>query len=203
MLTPSKTKAVDPSERIQGAALRLFIKKGITATTTKEIARDAGVSEGTIYNYFESKSDLAYKLFVRYMDAFRDELSEKTAPAPGPAEKLSAAVRAFFDFAEREKEAYAYIMVGHFTELGKMPYDKRKPRDIFVDIIGEGVREGVFIDMDENLGAAFVIGMVTRAILFHTSGMLDTPYGKLVEETAASSLRVLGFDNGQHPTASA
>lgn len=192
MLTPEKTKALDPGERIQSAALRLFIKKGITGTTTKEIARKAGVSEGTIYNYFESKSDLAYKLFVRYMDAFRDELSGKTASVTDPAEKLSAAVRAFFGFAEREKEAYAYIMVGHFTELGKMPYDKRKPRDIFVDIISEGIREGVFAEMDRNLGAAFVIGMVTRAILFHSSGMLDTPYGKLMEETAAASLRVLG-----------
>lgn len=196
MPTPMNAKAIDPGERIQSAALKLFIKKGITGTTTKEIASKAGVSEGTIYNYFESKGDLAYKLFVRYMDEFRDELLEKTASVTGPAEKLSAAVRAFFAFAEREPDAYAYIMIGHYTEIQKMPYDKKKPRDIFVDIIGEGIREGVFADMDRNLGAAFVIGMVTRAILFHTSGMLDTPYGKLVEETAASCLRVLGYSGG-------
>ena len=70
-------RIIEPSEKIQGAALALFIKKGIAGTTTKEIARKAGVSEGSIYNYFESKGDLAYKLFVRYMDKFRDELSEK------------------------------------------------------------------------------------------------------------------------------
>lgn len=197
MLTPMNAKAIDPGERIQSAALKLFIRKGITGTTTKEIASKAGVSEGTIYNYFESKGDLAYKLFVRYMDEFRDELLEKTASVTGPAEKLPAAVRAFFAFAGREQEAYAYIMVGHYTELRKMPYGKKKPMDIFVDIIGEGVREGVFTDMDENLGAAFVIGMVTRAILFHTSGMLDTPYARLIDETAASSLRVLGYDGGR------
>jgi hypothetical protein len=51
--------------------------------------------------------------------------------------------------------------------------------------------------MDRNLGAAFVIGMVTRAILFHTSGMLEIPYGRLVEETAASSLKVLGYNHGR------
>ncbi|HSC35748.1 MAG TPA: TetR/AcrR family transcriptional regulator [Thermodesulfobacteriota bacterium] len=198
MPTPMNAKAIDPGERIQSAALKLFIRKGITGTTTKEIARKAGVSEGSIYNYFESKGDLAYKLFVRYMDEFRDVLSEKTSSVTGPEEKLSAAVRAFFGFAEDEPDAYAYIMIGHYTELRKMPYDKKKPRDIFVDIIGEGIREGVFTDMDENLGAAFVIGMVTRVILFRMSGMLDTPYGKLVEETAASSLRVLGC-NGRRP----
>lgn len=198
MPTPMNAKAIDPGERIQSAALKLFIRKGITGTTTKEIARKAGVSEGSIYNYFESKGDLAYKLFVRYMDEFRGVLSEKTSTVIGHAEKLSAAVRAFFGFAEKEPDAYAYIMIGHYTELRKMPYDKKKPRDIFVDIIGEGVREGVFMDMDENLGAAFVIGMVTRAILFHTSGMLDTPYARLIDETAASCLRVLGYNGGRN-----
>ena len=189
-------KAADPGEKIQSAALKLFIKKGITGTTTKEIAKKAGVSEGTIYNYFESKGDLAYKLFVRHMDRFRDELTDKTSSAAGPAEKLTAAVRAFFGFAESNPDAYAYIMIGHYTELQKMPYDKKKPRDIFVDIIGEGIDEGIFTNMDRNLGAAFVIGMVTRAILFHTNGMLETSYGSLVEETTASSLKVLGCKSG-------
>lgn len=196
MDTQKSVKAIDPGERIQSAALGLFIRKGITGTTTKEIAKKAGVSEGSIYNYFESKGDLAYKLFVRYMDEFRGELLEKASSVTGPAEKLSAAVRAFFGFAEKEPDAYAYIMIGHYTELRKMPDDKKKPRDIFVEIIGEGVREGVFRGMDENMGAALVIGMVTRVILFHTSGMLDTPYARLIEETTDSSLRVLGFNNG-------
>ncbi len=203
MDTHKSAKTVDPGERIQSAALGLFIRKGIAGTTTKEIAKKAGVSEGSIYNYFESKSDLAYKLFARYMDEFRGELQEKASSVTGPAEKLSAAVRAFFGFAESNPDAYAYIMIGHYTELQKMPYDKKKPRDIFVDIIGEGVREGVFRGMDENLGAALVIGMVTRVILFHTSGMLDTPYARLIEETTDSSLKVLGFNNGQHPAAPA
>lgn len=187
-------RIIEPSEKIQGAALALFIKKGIAGTTTKEIAKKAGVSEGSIYNYFESKGDLAYKLFVRYMDKFRDELSEKTLSDTGPAEKLSAAVGAFFGFAESEPEAYAYIMIGHYTELQKMLYDIKKPKDVFVEIIREGIKNGVFMSMDENLGAAFVIGMVTRAILFHKSGMLGMSHARLMEDTVASSLRVLGAD---------
>ena len=203
MPTPNDTKAIDISEKIGSAALGLFIRKGITGTTTKEIARKAGVSEGSIYNYFESKEDLAYKLFVRYMDMFRDELSDATSTSGNPAEKLSAAVRAFFGFAEREPDAYAYIMIGHYTELRKVPPDKKKPMDIFVGIIGEGVRDGVFRGMEEKLGAAYVIGMVTRAILFYKSGMLDTPYAALIEEATSYSLRVLGFNNGQHPAGTA
>ena len=186
-------KAADPGEKIQSAALKLFITKGITGTTTKEIARKAGVSEGTIYNYFESKGDLAYKLFERHMDRFRDVLTGSALSVQGPAPKLSAVIRGFFGFARDNHDAYAYIMIGHYTELQKMPYDKKKPRDIFVDIIGDGIREGVFSAVDRDLSSAFVIGMVTRAILFHQSGMLDMPYESLVEEARTSCLAVLGF----------
>jgi AcrR family transcriptional regulator len=185
-------KIIGPSEKIQGAALTLFIKKGIAGTTTKAIAKKAGVSEGSIYNYFKSKEDLAYRLFVRYMDGFRNDLTAKTTGAGGPAGKLSAAIVAFFGFAEREPEAYAYIMIGHYTELQKMPYEKKKPKDVFVEIIREGIKDGVFINTDENLGAAYVIGMVTRAILFHKSGMIGIPYARLAEDATAASLRVLG-----------
>lgn len=44
------------------AGLKLFSKKGFHATTTAEIAHEAGVSEGTIYKYFKSKDDLLAKL---------------------------------------------------------------------------------------------------------------------------------------------
>src|SRR5215213_123176 len=45
-------------EQILGAATRIFAEKGFSRATTREVAREAGVSEGTIYNYFEDKDAL-------------------------------------------------------------------------------------------------------------------------------------------------
>jgi AcrR family transcriptional regulator len=47
------------------AATRVFASKGYRAATTREIAAEAGVSEGTIYNYFESKYDLLIAMSKR------------------------------------------------------------------------------------------------------------------------------------------
>ena len=41
------------------AALELFAEKGFYQTTTRAIARKAGIAEGTLFNYFETKEDLA------------------------------------------------------------------------------------------------------------------------------------------------
>jgi AcrR family transcriptional regulator len=45
-------------EQIVEAATRVFAEKGFRRATTREVAREAGVSEGTIYNYFEDKDAL-------------------------------------------------------------------------------------------------------------------------------------------------
>ena len=48
---------------ILAAALKLFSEKGFYRTTTREIARKAGIAEGTLFNYFETKEDLALYFF--------------------------------------------------------------------------------------------------------------------------------------------
>lgn len=45
-------------KKVLQAALKLFANNGFHATTTAKIAKQAGVSEGTIYKYFRSKDDL-------------------------------------------------------------------------------------------------------------------------------------------------
>ena len=50
------------------AALELFAEKGFYNTTTKAISRKAGIAEGTLFNYFETKEDLALYFFEDELD---------------------------------------------------------------------------------------------------------------------------------------
>lgn len=54
--------------RIVTAALALFQSKGFEATTTKAIARKAGIAEGTVFNYFRTKEDIALHFFEQEVD---------------------------------------------------------------------------------------------------------------------------------------
>ncbi len=177
--------------KISNAALSLFITKGICGTTTKDIANKAKISEGTIYNYFESKDDLAYKLFVHYMDKFRDELEACFSESANPEEKLRCMIETFFRFAELEPNAYTYIMAAHYTELRKMPRIRKKPMDVFIEVLHEGMKEGAFDIAEANLGAAHVIGMVTRTILFYRNSLLSSPRELVIDNTVRSALKVL------------
>jgi AcrR family transcriptional regulator len=76
-------------EQIVGAATRVFAEKGFRRATTREVARAAGVSEGTIYNYFEDKDALLL--------AILDKLNETERRAEDFEEGLAADFRTFLE----------------------------------------------------------------------------------------------------------
>ncbi|MDB6040138.1 MAG: transcriptional regulator [Verrucomicrobiales bacterium] len=73
-------------QKILAAALRLFREKGLEATTTREICRKAGIAEGTLFNYFKTKEDLALFFFEKETDNlvewFHSETRLQKAPLP-------------------------------------------------------------------------------------------------------------------------
>lgn len=68
--------------QILDAAAVVFAEKGFHPTTTKDIAKAADISEGTIYNYFDSKTALLFGIFERMKEtALQDaDLSMLTEP---------------------------------------------------------------------------------------------------------------------------
>jgi AcrR family transcriptional regulator len=74
--------------QILDAAATVFAQKGFHRATTKEIAKTAGLSEGTIYNYFDSKADLLIGIMTRLAEL--EHLDEELADA------LQSDVRDFF-----------------------------------------------------------------------------------------------------------
>src|ERR1700759_1268373 len=76
----------DKRERILIAAERIFARHGFFAARVSEIARDAGVADGTIYLYFRSKDDLLISLFENRMKQVNDELRRAIAGRPPAAQ---------------------------------------------------------------------------------------------------------------------
>ena len=86
-------------QRILARALELFQTRGFEATTTKEIAKRAKVAEGTVFNYFPTKDDIALYFFEQEVDhaisAVRADSRLRKAPLE---EKLFALVQHQLEF---------------------------------------------------------------------------------------------------------
>ncbi|MCI0745695.1 MAG: TetR/AcrR family transcriptional regulator [Verrucomicrobia subdivision 3 bacterium] len=80
-------------KEILKAALELFSKKGFFRTTTRQISNRARIAEGTLFNYFETKEDLALYFFEQELAGLTDWYQSQTKLDRAPlAEKLFAII---------------------------------------------------------------------------------------------------------------
>src|SRR5262245_16838672 len=86
-------------KRIVMSALSLFQTRGFDETTTREIAKKAGIAEGTVFNYFPTKDDIALHFFEMEVDhAIAVVRSDKRLRRAPLEEKLFVLIQTQLDF---------------------------------------------------------------------------------------------------------
>jgi AcrR family transcriptional regulator len=93
MRVTAETKA-KTRERILEAAQKLFAGQGFEATTTRDVAREAGIATGTLFNYFATKEDILACQAHDALDRARAEFERRSGQAASLDEALFAYVAA-------------------------------------------------------------------------------------------------------------
>ena len=74
---PTQERSREMVSTILGAAARVFVKEGYARATTNRIAKAAGVSVGSLYQYFPSKDAIAVELLRRYREGLIDLVGKR------------------------------------------------------------------------------------------------------------------------------
>jgi AcrR family transcriptional regulator len=135
-------------EQIFRAASRVFISRGYHLATVREIAREAGLSLGSLYSYIRTKEDILYLVFERLTTALREEIRLATKGISDPAEQMRAALRANIRTIERYQDEILLMYQEtksldrdslHHVLAGEADYVK-----FFEDLLEAGYQQGVF-----------------------------------------------------------
>jgi AcrR family transcriptional regulator len=99
---PHQARSQERVNRILDVAEALFVAQGYAATTTNEIAKQAQVPIGSLYQFFSDKKAIVQALTVRYNQLFHERLAllDNTEPAQLPlsnVEQLIDITAQFFD----------------------------------------------------------------------------------------------------------
>lgn len=131
----------DKRERILGAAERIFARHGFFAARVSEIAKEAGVADGTIYLYFKSKDDLLISLFENRMKQVNEELRVAIAGRP-PAEQLRAFIRRYLQLVSDEPAA-AEVLTIELRQSSKFMKEYENPEFAdFLRMLGGIIADG-------------------------------------------------------------
>ena len=78
----------DKREAILRAAIKIFAGKGYFNSKVADIAKEAGIADGTVYLYFKSKDEILHSIFDRTMGEFIAEGRRELAEIENPKDKL-------------------------------------------------------------------------------------------------------------------
>ena len=122
-------------DEILTAAARVFAEKGYANATIKEVAYEADVADGTIYNYFEGKHDILLGIADRLIgEAMEQTISDLSSRDPGAY--VDAVLRNTVQFT-RENRAFLQALV---TEIWT---DDELQRQFFTQILTPVLTAGV------------------------------------------------------------
>jgi TetR/AcrR family fatty acid metabolism transcriptional regulator len=143
-----KSKAARPAregdkrERILRAATKVFARKGFYATRVSEVAKAAGVADGTIYLYFQSKDDLLVSLFedrvVLLLAALERELEKRDTPR----DRLRAIIELQLGLLEGERDLAEVITVNLRQSTRLMKQYAAPKFNLYLETIARVVHEG-------------------------------------------------------------
>ena len=132
----------DKRRTIINAAVEVFAEKGFHHSRVSDIARKAGVADGTIYLYFKSKDDLLITIFEERMEELLCEARKAVDACPDPFDKIRAFARFHMGQVEQHRSLASVLQVElRLSNKFMKEYHPQRLRE-YLDIIGEIVREG-------------------------------------------------------------
>ena len=132
--------------QIVDAAVKLFIKKGFHKTTTREIAKAAGISIGLLYEYVKAKEDVLYLVCEAIHQEMERRLKDRLIEAENGARALTAAVETYFQVCGQMSDHILLI----YQETKSLPKESmryvlahdERIEAIFAGLLRKGAKDG-------------------------------------------------------------
>lgn len=157
--------------RILDAALKIFATRGFYNAKVSEVAKEAGVADGTIYLYFESKDALLIALFEDRMQRLIGRANEEIARTEGNVlDKIRQAIALHLSLVLDDPDLAEFITV-ELRQSGKFvkEYDNPKFTEylrIFRDLILAGQEQGLIRrTVDARLVVRAIFGALDELLL--------------------------------------
>ena len=135
-------KKPEKYRNILAAAVRVFARKGFYHARVSEIAREAGVADGTIYLYFHNKDDILISLFEQEMQKVIENVKAEIEKTDDPLEKIRLFAIAHLSLVENNKDMSEVIQVELRQSTKFMKEYHNEQFFEYLNLISTIVREG-------------------------------------------------------------
>jgi AcrR family transcriptional regulator len=139
----------DRHDQILAVAAELFARKGVAATTVREIADQVGILSGSLYHHFESKEMMVDEILAPYLHDLSVAYARVLDSRADPRGKLRDLVVASLQVVEARPHATEIYQsdvnyLSQFERFGYLAAAARQVRKAWLEVLTDGVVQGAF-----------------------------------------------------------
>lgn len=191
------------ADAILTAAEDVFAETGVHQAKVDEIAARAGVSVGTLYNYFPDREGLLCSLIQTRKSDIHERLDELMAAGEGKpfAEQLAEFFQLGFEHFDAHRKFFSILFQ---AEMERKPLtEKHSPRDAMRDfyersrkLIDRGIQSGELRPELSDLLPGLLIGIWRAALLAHVYEGSARPMADRTHEVVSFFMQGAGARHG-------
>ncbi len=178
----------DKRTQIIEASIDLFASNGFWNTPTSKITKHAGVSTGTLFNYFDSKNDLIDEV---YMQLRHEQTAHFSAEFPTTGNVKTRFEHIWFryiDWGVKHPVRYRLLTQMKLSDLISTEAQARSNANLAVAVgtIEDAMAEGVFADISADYLGRLILAQLGSAVEFAIEhGLSDMPLTKHITRSFA------------------
>lgn len=188
-----KQSLINTRQKILSATLSLFSKKGYFNTSVRDIARESGVSIGSIYHHFKDKEGIASAMYNNLLDRMITELSQIKASNNTAHDRCRGVIIFLFEMTEQEPEAMEFMLSSKHRDF--LPHEKpvcsSAPFEMMRDLVKDGMVSGEIQVMDLIVASSCLYGGSIRMIASRLDGLIDKPLPEFLDAIWSSSWKAV------------
>ncbi len=159
----------DKRRRILDAAVQIIARDGYSGARVADIAKTAGVADGTIYRYFESKEDLLLTLFEEMVGGFLDEARLAIEGETNALRKLSLLASIHLGKLAKNRDLAVVFQVELRHSMHHLTHITRSRLRVYLQLIKSILVEGqesglVRRNLDPNIATHVIFGSLDALI---------------------------------------
>lgn len=168
---PKKVKAPTRKEEIIKSAAQLFLERGYSAVTMRDLAKKLGIKAASLYNHISSKHEILETLIISVAEAFTVGMNQIVSSELDTLAKVEQVIHLHIDVTVENQDALGSLNNDWMHLEGKaLPYFeemRNQYEENFRQIISTGIAEGTIANRDPEILLFSVLSTLRTLYLWY------------------------------------
>ena len=185
-------------KEIIAATISLVAKHGVSGSSVRLIAEEAGVTEGALYRHFASKEDLCHQAYCQIVAEMAAEKEEILESRLSFAAKTREWVRVSYGYFDRFPDAFTFVILTVHDFPDSLSEITTRQGRLLKAMIISAVVENELSPLIPELAVSHFTGVMLNVPRLINEGLLDKPASQYTEDVVAAIYRIFDIREDAH-----